>query len=99
MTKQQILDVMKEYMTSSYDNGTINDGGIQGGEEAADAILNLLQPEVISRLQSLTRYDSSIGGGCDCCGSWVEHEKDQYGDWVKFQDIEVLIEQLRANGL
>jgi hypothetical protein len=46
ITKQQILDVMLKYMTSSYDNGTINDGGIQGGEEAADAILNLLQPQV-----------------------------------------------------
>ena len=41
ITKKQILDVMLEHMTSAYDNGNINDGGIHGGEETADAIFEL----------------------------------------------------------
>ena len=56
--------------------------------------------DVISRLQSLTKYEATIGGGCDCCGSWVEHEVDnKYGDWVKFDDIKALIKELQANSL
>lgn len=55
--------------------------------------------DVISRLQSLTKYDASIGGGCECCGSWVEHQADMYGDWIKVEDIEALVKELQANGL
>lgn len=55
--------------------------------------------DVISRLQSLTKYEASIGGGCECCGSWVEHEADKYGDWIKVEDIENLVKELQANGL
>lgn len=50
ITKKQILDAMLEHMTSAYDNGNINNGGIHGGGEAADAILNLLQADVIKSL-------------------------------------------------
>jgi len=53
----------------------------------------------ISLLQSITKYEASIGGGCECCGSWLEHEANEYGDWIKVEDIEALIEQLRVNGL
>ena len=52
ITKKQILDVMLEHMSSAYDNGNINDGGIHGGEEASEAILNLLQPDVSSLLKA-----------------------------------------------
>ena len=55
--------------------------------------------DVISRLQSLTKYQASIGGGCECCGSWVEHEADKYGDCIKVEDIEALVKELQANGL
>ena len=55
--------------------------------------------DVISRLQSLTKYEASIGGGCECCGSWVEHEAHKYGDWIKVEDIEALVRELQANGL
>ena len=55
--------------------------------------------DVISRLQSLTKYDASIGGGCECCGSWVEHEADKYGDWIKVEDVESLVKELQANNL
>lgn len=55
--------------------------------------------DVISRLQSLTKYEASIGGGCECCGSWVEHEADKHGDWIKVEDIEALVKELQANGL
>ena len=55
--------------------------------------------DVISRLQSLIKYEASIEGGCECCGSWVEHEADKYGDWIKVEDIETLVKELQANGL
>jgi hypothetical protein len=55
--------------------------------------------DVISRLQSLTKYEARIEGGCECCGSWVEHEAAKYGDWIKVEDIEVLIKALQANDL
>lgn len=55
--------------------------------------------DVISRLQSLTKYDASIGGGCECCGSWVEHEADKYGDWIKVEDVKTLIKELQENRL
>ncbi len=45
ITKQQILGEMLKHLISSYDYGNINNGGICGGEEAADAILNLIQIE------------------------------------------------------
>ena len=54
---------------------------------------------IISRLQSLTKYEASIRGGCECCGSWVEHEADKYGDWIKAEDVEALVKELQSNGL
>ena len=60
ITKQQILDEMLKHMTSAYDNGNINDGGIHGGEKAADAILNLLQADVIKSV-------------CDCSSETFAH--------------------------
>lgn len=61
-------------------------GAIDHGNEfhvaAVAAITNLLDA-----MNSLQRYDTSIGGGCACCGTWVEHEQDDEGDWVKHSDI------------
>ncbi len=37
ITKQQILAEMLKHLTSAYDNGNIDDGGIHGGDEAATA--------------------------------------------------------------
>jgi hypothetical protein len=50
--------------------------------------------DIVDRLTSIQRYEQFVGGGCECCGSWVEHESDKYGDWVKSSDIDSLIEQL-----
>lgn len=56
--------------------------------------------DVISRLQSLTKYDASIEGGCECCGSWVEHKVDnKHGDWIKVEDVEALVKELQSNVL
>jgi len=65
-------------------------------EEKGNGVL----ADVISRLQSLTKYNASICGGCECCGTWVEHEVDnKYGNWIKVEDIENLVKELQANGL
>jgi len=53
------------------------------------------QADIISRLQSLTIYRAGIGG--EPGGSWVEHEVDKYGDWIKVEDIEALIKELQSN--
>lgn len=50
--------------------------------------------KVLSKLKEIKRYDSSISGGCECCGSWVEHDEDAWGDWVKHEDIQAIIDDL-----
>lgn len=50
--------------------------------------------DIITRLQSLTRYDACLGGDCECCGDWIDYEEDDAGDWVRFDDINLLIEEL-----
>lgn len=55
----------------------------------------MLIDDFIGRLQSLTKYEARICG-CECCGSWVEHEADRYGDWIKVEDIEVLVNELES---
>ena len=57
----------------------------------------LTPSEVINSLQKLKRWDANIAGGCDCCGSWVEHEACKDGEWVKFDDIKAIIERLQSN--
>ena len=52
--------------------------------------------DIVERLQSLSRYDAEIAGGCECCGSWVEHLPSNSGDWVKVEHIQDLIEELSA---
>lgn len=74
ITKKQILDEMLKHMTSAYDNGNIDDGGIHGGEEAADAILNLLQADVIKSVCSHKDIYGNDGQGwyCTQCGKPME---------------------------
>lgn len=57
-----------------------------------DKALNL--SDVISRLQSLTKYEVSIGRDCECCGSQIEYDTDENGDWIKVEDLKMLIEEL-----
>jgi len=70
ITKQQILDEMLKHMTSAYDNGNINDGGIHGGEKAADAILNLLQADVSGQVCRNFLSDGKLTSATKCkfCG-------------------------------
>ena len=70
ITKQQILDEMERHMFSAYDNGNINDGGIHGGEEAADAILNLLLSDVSKQVCETFLSDSkgTSASMCRFCG-------------------------------
>lgn len=39
---------------------------------------------------SLTRYDITAYGGCECCGAELETEKNKQGDWVKYNDVVAL---------
>ena len=50
--------------------------------------------DLMDILTNIKRYDASIGGGCSCCGSWVELEEDPIGDLVEFEDIEDQIKTL-----
>lgn len=50
--------------------------------------------DVVESLKSLTRYEAKMAGNCECCGSWIEHDEDAYGDWIKVIDIKNLIKQL-----
>jgi hypothetical protein len=71
-------------------------------DEDFDAIIEIAHfdaSDILARLKSLTRYYSGIGGGCECCGSWVGHEVDSDGDWVKFEDIEAIIKQIEKENL
>lgn len=34
---------------------------------------------IISEINTLKRLDVEIGGGCDCCGSWIEKEECENG--------------------
>lgn len=65
----------------------------------SNAELNAEQQEALQRLQVLVnglqvakRYEAHIAGGCECCGTWVEHEEDdKYGEWVKHEYVEALL--------
>ena len=50
---------------------------------------------IIEQLKLLTKYEPYIDGGCQCCGSWIEHESDENGNWVKVEDINKLINELQ----
>lgn len=49
--------------------------------------------EVVDKLNNLTKYELSIDG-CSCCGNWVASEPDEYGDWIKVEDIENIVTEL-----
>ena len=47
-------------------------------------------------LERVTRYDASIQGGCECCGSWIEYDQYDRGDLVKYDHLEDLVNMLKA---
>lgn len=51
--------------------------------------------DFISELSKLDRYDVEIGGCGDpeCCGSYLETTKREDGDYIKTEDILILIEK------
>ena len=51
--------------------------------------------EVIKVLESLDTFEVSICGGCECCGTWLESEKSEHGEWIRRSDVESLIELLK----
>ena len=63
--------------------------------EANDVVASPVM-RLVMRLNKIERYDATVGGGCDCCGSWVEHDKDKDGDWVKWEDLESILKDLDA---
>lgn len=58
----------------------------------------LNKADVISRLLSLKRYETSTCSGSEGSGSvWTELYEDKDGELVKFEDIQIIIDWL--NGL
>ena len=52
---------------------------------------------VVNRLQNLERFE--IEGGMGVNAGLAFPEKDSEGDWVRFEDIEKLLNELLQNGL
>lgn len=50
---------------------------------------------IIQRLASLKKYDYNVRG-CECCGEWVEFTEDKQGDYIKSEEVEKLIEELKT---
>lgn len=47
-------------------------------------------------LQRVTRYDASLEGGCDCCGTWIAYDVYSMGDLVKYDDLADLITTMKT---
>lgn len=60
-----------------------------GPKELIDIVVN----EVVKKLKRLRKYELTVDG-CGCCGNYVSAEADEFGDWVKLEDIEDLINYL-----
>ena len=52
---------------------------------------------VINRLQNLDRFE--MEGGMGVNAGMAFPEKDNEGDWARFEDIEKLLNELLQNGL
>jgi hypothetical protein len=50
--------------------------------------------KLIADLRAITRYDISIGGAGDEY-EYLDVERDQEGEWVKYEDIATIIESCR----
>ncbi len=46
---------------------------------------------LVVRLNQIERYEITAGSGRDNCCSWVEHDNDKDGDWVKWEDLEAIL--------
>ena len=55
--------------------------------------LDIHDKSVMKRLiHSAKRYDPEVRGGCECCGTWIEHEEAKSGDYLSFYEVMELIE-------
>jgi len=51
--KTKIHNILKETLTSNYDNGNIEDGGIGGGDDAVDKLHELFKTESIMGMKEI----------------------------------------------
>jgi hypothetical protein len=42
------------------------------------------------------RFDVSVGGGCECCGHFVEHDQCEDGSYVRYDDVESVLSNIAA---
>lgn len=70
--------------------------GINHLEFSADKldemVERIVKEKLTGNINNLDRYDMEVDNpGCGCCGSSVHAEKYDHGDWVKFEDLEKLL--------
>lgn len=60
---------------------------------------NKSKSEIINYLKELKRYEGQICGGCECCGTWIEYEETETGDYINQNDIQKLIDFLENDNI
>jgi len=62
-------------------------------------VKNCSIPDVTCRLQSLTKWDCSTGDSGPFASQIDWEEDEERGEWIRKEDVEALINELRTNGL
>jgi len=48
-------------------------------------------------LSEVSRYDAEIAGDIDCCGIYIEFERDdKYGEYVKYEELVDLLKAVEG---